>query len=106
MGAFLLIFFTVLLAFMGITYMKFKDEHNKVNAMSPDERAAYTFGPLNTHLVCPHCQTKGLVRAMRAARTVTSTGKVGGILKTDTKSQTTTSVTQHHCDQCGTTWDV
>lgn len=83
-----------------------KKEQEKVAAMSPSDRAAYLFGKLNEHLVCPHCQTKGLVRAKQATKIVTSTGKVGGILKTNTTSKTTAVVTQHHCDQCGTTWDV
>ncbi|MDO8447987.1 MAG: hypothetical protein Q7T10_04190 [Rhodoferax sp.] len=78
----------------------------KIEAMSPAERATYFFGAVNEHLICPHCQTKGLVRAKQETRVVTSTGKVGGILKTDTTSETTAVVTQHHCGQCGTTWDI
>lgn len=74
--------------------------------MSPAERATFTFGALNEHLVCPHCQTKGLVRAKQVQRTATSVGTVGGIMKAKTSSQTTAVVAQHHCDQCSTTWDI
>ena len=81
-------------------------EQEKISAMSPEEKNNYIFGPINEHLICPHCQTRGTVHARMAVRSSTSTGKVGGILKTDTTSTTTTTVTQHHCDQCGTTWDV
>ena len=75
-------------------------------AHTPPPNKMQRFGPPNEHLICPHCQTKGMVRAKKVSRTAVSTGKVGGILKTNTKSQTTSAVTQHHCDQCGTTWDV
>lgn len=106
MGFFLAIFFMVFFGFFAYKIVTLKDEQDKVKAMSSGERALYTSGPLNVHLICPHCQTKGLVRAKKVTRTVTSTGKVGGILKTDTTTQTKTNLTQHHCDQCGTTWDV
>ena len=83
------------------------NKHNEaIQAMSPDERNSYLYGQINEHLICPHCQTKGMVRAKKVSRTAVSTGKVGGILKTDTTSQITTLVTQHHCGQCATTWDV
>ena len=90
----------------GFLFFKVQHENEKLAAMSPAELAAYVFGVLNEHLICPHCQTKGLVRVKQTVRTVTSTGKVGGILKTNTTSKTTAVVTQHHCDQCGTTWDI
>lgn len=64
------------------------------------------YGEINSHLICPHCQTKGVVHAKQVVRHVTSIGKVGGVLKTDTKSTIVNSVTQHHCIQCNTTWDV
>ncbi len=83
------------------------------SAMTPSQRAAHdkaivtrATGIINEHLICPHCQTKGTVRAKSVSRTETSTGKVGGIVKTNIKSRTTKQVTQHHCDKCGTTWDV
>ena len=95
----------VLLAFVFV-FFKAQHEKEKLASMSPAELAAYVFGGLNEHLICPHCQTKGLVRVKQAVRTVTSTGKVGGILKTNTTSQTQAVVTQHHCDQCASTWDI
>lgn len=81
-----------------------KAEAQRVKAEA--SRAIALFGNLSQHLICPHCQTKGTVRAKGATRVVTSTGKVGGIIKTNTKSTSTKSVTQHHCDKCSTTWDV
>ena len=90
----------------GIMIVQSSNTAARVRAMSPGDRATYTFGAVNDHLICTHCQTKGLVRAKRAMRIAVATGTVGGILKTNTTSQTTVAVTQHHCDQCATTWDV
>ena len=90
----------------GFLFFKVQHENEKLAAMSPAELAAHLFGVLNEHLICPHCQTKGLVRVKQVLRIVESTGKVGGILKTDTKSQTKVIATQHHCDQCSSTWDI
>ena len=103
MGAFLVILIVIFLVFV---VMRALEENARVEAMSPPERATYLFGSVNSFLVCPHCHTTGMVRAKQASRTDVSTGKVGGILKTDTRSQTTRVVTQHKCDQCSTQWDV
>ena len=83
-----------------------QQEREKVAAMSPEDQSNYLFGAINANLICPHCQTKGVVHVKRVSRVATSTGKVGGILKADTKSTVTTVVTQHHCDQCSSTWDI
>lgn len=83
-----------------------KAEKDKIDAMNPYDRINYVYGPSNTSLICPHCQTKGRVHVKKATRVSTSTGKVGGILKTDTRSTTTNVVTQHHCEQCSSTWDI
>lgn len=103
---FVLVIAAIFAAMVTWVIFKANQERDRINMMSPERRADYLRGPKNEHLVCPHCQTKGTVRAKRVARVVTTTGKVGGILKTDTRSSTTTQVTQHHCDQCTTTWDV
>ena len=104
-GMFFLVLAAVVCLFVwAIRYQK--KETARVEAMDPREKANHLFGSINEHLICPHCQTKGLVHARRVSRVVTSTGKVGGILKTDTKSTTVSQVTQHHCEQCGTTWDI
>ena len=107
-------------------------EQDKINNMNPEEREKYklskkqeaeelqrrnkqeahekalqnAFGCTNPQLICPHCQTKGTVRAKGAERLLSTTGKIGGILKTNTKSTTKQYVTQHHCDNCGSTWDI
>ena len=53
-----------------------------------EEEARISYGNINSHVICPHCQEKGTVRAKPEIRTITSTGKVGGILKPE-------SVTSH-----------
>lgn len=106
MKNFLLICLLLFILFIGVLVFQVKREETKVKAMSPNQRLAYQFGSRNEHLVCPHCQIKGEVRVKRATRRMTTTGEIGGIMKTDTTSQTEKEVTQHHCDKCNTTWDV
>ena len=81
-------------------------EREKINAMNPVDRNNYVYGSININLICPHCQTKSTVHVKKVSRVATATGTVGGILKVDTKSTLTTVVTQHHCDQCNSTWDI
>ncbi|MFC7462334.1 hypothetical protein [Hydrogenophaga defluvii] len=102
---FFLCFVVVGLIIWGVKVRQ-DDEVAKINAMSPDDRLTYLFGPRNEHLVCPHCQTKGLVHAKSIVEAVTSTGTVGGILKTNTESTTMVASIQHHCAKCSTTWKV
>ena len=82
-----------------------KKHKEKLDAMTPEERSSFTYGPLNANLFCPHCQTKGKVHSKKNIKSVTSTGKIGGIVKMGTTSTTTTIVNQHHCDNCDSTWD-
>ncbi len=60
------------------------------------------FGDVNPNLVCPHCQTKGKVRS-KASEEITST-KVVPVVGNTIKARK--KVTQMHCDNCGTTWNV
>ena len=92
--------------FIWASFVSAQKEREKINAMSPEDRSNYLFGPINANLICPHCQTKSLVHVKQVSRVATSTGQVGGILKADTKSTIITVVTQHHCDQCSSTWDI
>jgi len=106
MGYFILLILIspVVVIILGIAHRK--NEQEKINAMSPSDRINYLYGPINEHLICPHCQTKGLVHAKEVQRTTTFTGTAGGILKAKTKSATTRVVGQHHCEQCASTWDI
>lgn len=94
------------IAFVVLAILSGLKEREKINAMSPEDRNNYVFGSINGALICPHCQNKGAVHVKRASRVETSTGKVGGILKANTKSTVTRLVTQHHCDSCNSTWDI
>ncbi len=89
------------------------EEQERIMRMSPEELAQYerqkaetqlslAFGPLNAALVCQHCQTKGSVRSTAAVRTSTAKlNTIGGH-----QAVTSTKVTQRHCGNCQTTWDV
>lgn len=105
-GSFIFLLFVVIGLFIWWLKVSQDAERAKINAMSPDDRLAYLFGPRNEHLVCPHCQTKGLVHAKKIVEAVTSTGTVGGILKTNTETTTMVASVQHHCGKCSTTWKV
>lgn len=105
-GGFVLLVIAILVAVFVWAILSGLKERDKISAMSPVDKSNYLFGPINDNLICPHCQTKSAVHVKRVARVATSTGKVGGILKANTKSTVTTVVTQHHCDQCNSTWDI
>jgi hypothetical protein len=75
------------------------ERRNKIMA---EFRHTSQFGDSNPNLVCPHCQTKGQVRS-KAAEEVTST-KVVPVVGNTIKARK--KVTQMHCDNCGTTWNV
>lgn len=105
-GGFVFLMLVVLIGGIVWAILSGLKERDKINAMSPVDQTNYLFGPINVNLICPHCQTKSTVHVKRVSRVATSTGKVGGILKANTKSTVTTVVTQHHCDQCNSTWDI
>ena len=74
-------------------------------------RGTAQFGHINPALHCPHCQTQGLVRAKSITRKAGVSGaKATGALLTGGVSLLATglsrkeSVTQAHCDNCGSTW--
>lgn len=102
----LFLFFAVAGVLFFYAFQKAKKEQERINSMSPGARSNYIFGPVNDNLICPHCQTKSTVRVKQVARNAVSTGTVGGILKSNTTSTVTTVATQHHCDHCGSTWDI
>ena len=81
--------------------------------MSPEERERHEqarrdqlntamFGPINVHLMCPHCTTSGQVRTTTAVRSTTA------VTNTIVKVSATTKrdVVRRHCDKCQTTWDI
>jgi hypothetical protein len=105
-GGFVFLVVVVIAGLFMWGFVSAQKEREKIDAMSPEVRSNYVFGPINVNLICPHCQTKSLVHVKKVSRAATSTGQVGGILKADTTSTITTVVTQHHCDQCSSTWDI
>jgi len=70
------------------------------------------WGEVNPALVCPHCQTKGKVRALLTKRKKGISGaKATGAVLTLGWSILATGLsrkeyaTQAHCDSCNSTWD-
>jgi hypothetical protein len=79
--------------------------------MSPEESHESCYGLLNWEIVCAHCQTKGKVRTKNIEKDVGISGKkasaaalTGGISILATGLSRKETVTQAHCDNCGSTW--
>lgn len=84
-------------------YKARQDEIRTVqNEIVAKASADFHYGLTNANLVCTHCQTKGNVRS-KSKEEVTST-KVVPIIGNNIKSRK--KVTQMHCDNCDTTWNV
>lgn len=97
-------------------------EQEKLSKMSSTERDAYierkrdaaaalTWGPVNSSLVCPHCQARGKVRtkSLRVKKGLSgakATGAVltGGVSLLATGLSRKEATTQAHCDRCNSTW--
>jgi hypothetical protein len=70
-----------------------------------------TSGPINPHLVCPHCQTEGRVHTKQVkTKKGISGGKAAAALFTGGWSMLATGLsrkegsTEAHCDACNSTW--
>lgn len=116
-GVLSIIFFVVICVLIAIPLRR-----ARVNAMSPDEVAQsrqrefdyhmlLEYGPVNSQLFCPHCQSKGYVRAKPVVQKVgISGGKATAAVLTLGASMLATglsrkqSFTQAHCDNCNSTW--
>ena len=80
--------------------------------MTPDQRNTVEWGPSNTAMICPHCQTKGQVRTKAVKRKKgVSGGKATAAVLTGGTSLLVTGLsrkedlTQAHCMKCNSTWD-
>lgn len=96
-----------------------KAEQEKINKMSPQDREAYlaekqlTFqwGPVNPAMVCPHCQTKGLIRTKRVVQKKGISGSkataaviTGGLSVLGTGLSRKEEATQAYCGGCNNSW--
>lgn len=117
-----IIIFIITLIYLVIYASKTRKEI--YDQMTPENRAEYdkkieedrlkkeekifimVYGNLNQELICPHCQTKGVVYTKQYSKDIVTTGKIGGIFKTNIKTTTKSWVNQRHCTQCKTTWNI
>jgi hypothetical protein len=110
-----------------------KKEKEKIALMAPDEKQNYLaekqrraaeaakrnqdlvatsqFGPLNSAMVCPHCQSKGKVRTKHITQKkgisggkATAAVLTGGLSVLAVGLSRKEANTQAHCDNCGSTW--
>ncbi|MGB8888512.1 MAG: hypothetical protein WCC87_17420 [Candidatus Korobacteraceae bacterium] len=121
----LIIVLLVVAAVVAFAVVRFR----QIKPMAPQERAecqiqlyneqlaAYNYrmqlahGPLNPALVCPHCQSKGVVRVKPVTQKMgVSGGKATAALLTGGVSMLATGLsrkqkfTQAHCQNCNSTW--
>jgi hypothetical protein len=75
------------------------------------ENANLQFGFQNSTMVCPHCQTKGMIRTKRVEKkSGVSGGKAtaavltGGVSLLATGLSRKEDLTQAHCEKCKNTW--
>ena len=98
-------------------------EIRKQSKMSPEEKVAYLqsikdmqranqFGPINSALICPHCQTKGAVRTKQVDRKKgVSGGKATAAVLTGGVSVLATGLSRKEkwthalCEKCSSEWD-
>ena len=94
--------------------MGFWDDLNDTRSDSDRiHRDRILWGEINPALVCPHCQVKEKVRTkLETRKGGVSGGKAAGAFLTGGLSLLVTGllsknkVTQAHCDNCGSTWDI
>ena len=112
LGHFLLLLFAVFLL-LGIWAIRV-DSRNRSN-LNPEEREEFDrsrlLGPIRSQIVCVHCQVRGGVRTKRIQKDAGISGKkasaaalTGGISILATGLSRKETVTQAHCDNCGSTW--
>jgi hypothetical protein len=86
---------------------------NQKHARRTRELATTVHGPINPHLVCPHCQTAGAVRAKRVTtKQGVSGGKATAAIMTNGLSLVATGLSRKQgatacrCDNCRMSWLV
>jgi len=82
-----------------------------LSTATPEQREQMVWGPLNPHMVCPHCSTTGHVHTIRVTRKKgISGGKAAAAVLTGGLSMVATGLsrkennTQAHCGKCKNTW--
>jgi hypothetical protein len=129
----LLIVAAIIIGVVYVVYLAQVSEERKVAAMPPEERMKYLqeradywrnreaaqkeqaaqaeYGSLNPMMICPHCHTKGTVRAKAVKQKQGISGaKATAALLTSGVSMLATglsrkeNLTQAHCDTCNSTW--
>ena len=102
------------IVYFVFTSRKEAREYQEMLARStPEERARHErarqeqvntvlFGAVVPQLVCPHCTVAGQVRSKVAVRSTTSVTNTIAKVSATTNQQ----VTQRHCDNCQSTWDI
>jgi uncharacterized membrane-anchored protein len=76
-----------------------------------EQRASLLWGPINSIMICPHCQTKGSVRTKQITRKAgVSGGKAtaailtGGLSILGVGLSRKEQRTEAHCGHCDATW--
>ncbi len=96
----------VLYIIIGIIYNNKKDSKNGFEAKKNE-----LYGPVNTNMLCPHCQNNGCVRTKKVETKVgVSGGKATAAILTGGLSLIAVGLsrkedkTNAYCDNCNNTW--
>lgn len=99
---------------IGAIIESFKQSNREVEEAAAHGVSAadvLTWGPLNEHLVCPHCQNKSCVLTKQVTQKkgvsgAKATGALltGGISLVATGLSRKEGATQAHCSICSSTW--
>ena len=97
----------IILMFVGIVACA------SLSRESEEERLSREHGPINSELVCTHCQSKGTVRTKKTEQTKgIHGGKAAGAVMTGGLSILATGISRHEkttkcrCDHCKMEWFI
>jgi len=106
----IVVIFVICLIGAGVT-----ESNKKANQTPAQKRAADTaqYGPVNSSLVCPHCQASGGVRtkAVKKKQGISGAKATGAVLTAGFSVLATGlskkgEMLQCHCSNCSVTWHI
>ncbi len=123
MEMFFVIVLLVLVGAVIVGVVAHQQEQETLSKMSSAERSSYlekkrdaaaslAWGPVNSALLCPHCQARGKVRTKSlklkkgiSGGKATAAVLTGGVSLLATGLSRKEAATQARCDNCSSTWN-
>jgi len=85
---------------------KIAEEFIKNDEKAKIELHARAYGAININLVCPHCQSKGLVRTRESTKTIKTRVNSIPAKAIGLGTNTEMAVTALRCDNCNMSWEI